>query len=105
MTPIPAGLEHIVFHTLRHHFASSPILKGVKLTTVWDRMGHKDIRTTNIYLSITDTMKREALEGCPSIFSNRSERLGYEMSSFMTKDLILKRSKQTFVNLSQPVTE
>lgn len=56
-----ANLEHIDFHTLRHDFASRLVLNGESLTVVRDLMGHRDIQTTNVYLSALDSQKKEAL--------------------------------------------
>jgi integrase len=47
-----AGLEDVEFKTLRHHFASSLVLKGVALSTVMKLMGHTNIKTTQRYLSV-----------------------------------------------------
>ncbi len=56
-----AGLEHIEFKTLRHHFASSLVLKGVALTTVMKLMGHTNIKTTQRYLSVLMEDKFDAV--------------------------------------------
>jgi len=45
-----AGIEDLTkLHTLRHTFASHPVMKGVDLPTVQKLMGHSDIQTTMIY--------------------------------------------------------
>jgi integrase len=56
-----AGLEHIEFKTLRHHFASTLVLKGTALSTVMKLMGHTNIETTQRYLSVRTEDKFEAV--------------------------------------------
>lgn len=56
-----AGLEHIEFKTLRHHFASTLVLRGVALSTVMKLMGHTNIETTQRYLSVRTEDKFEAV--------------------------------------------
>lgn len=56
-----AGLEHVEFRTLRHHFASSLVLKGVALSTVMKLMGHTNIKTTQRYLSVRTEDKFDAV--------------------------------------------
>lgn len=56
-----AGLEHVEFKTLRHHFASSLVLKGVALSTVMKLMGHTNIKTTQRYLSVRTEDKFDAV--------------------------------------------
>jgi integrase len=56
-----AGLEHVLFKTLRHHFASSLVLKNVALSTVMNLMGHTNIKTTQRYLSVRTEDKFEAV--------------------------------------------
>ena len=57
-----ARLEHIVFHDLRHHFASTLVLLGKPLSVVKELMGHKHISTTELYLSVRMEDKFEAVE-------------------------------------------
>lgn len=47
-----ADLEHVEFHTLRHHFGSMLVLRGVALSTVMRLMGHTNLKTTQRYLSV-----------------------------------------------------
>lgn len=50
-----AGLEkHISFHTARHTNATLLIYKGVNITTVQKLLGHKNVRTTQIYAMVMD---------------------------------------------------
>lgn len=57
-----AGLEHVLFKTLRHHFASTLVLKNVLITVVMNLMGHTNIKTTQRYLSVRTEDKFEAVE-------------------------------------------
>lgn len=56
-----AGLQHIGFHTLRHHFASQLVLKNVALSTVMKLMGHSKVTTTQRYLSVRKKDEFEAV--------------------------------------------
>ena len=50
-----AGLEkHISFHTARHTNATLLIYNGVNITTVQKLLGHKSVKTTQVYASIMD---------------------------------------------------
>ena len=50
-----AGLEkHISFHTARHTHATLLIYNGVNITTVQKLLGHKSVKTTQIYTNIMD---------------------------------------------------
>lgn len=57
-----AKLEHIRFHDLRHNFASQLVLRGTPIPVVSQLMGHTDIKTTSIYLSVREDEKFKAVE-------------------------------------------
>ncbi|RLJ30736.1 site-specific recombinase XerD [Chryseobacterium sp. 7] len=45
--------KHLTFHISRHTFATLALSKGVSLESVSKMLGHKEIRTTQIYAKIT----------------------------------------------------
>lgn len=47
-------IQRISFHTARHTNATLLIYKGINITTVQKLLGHKNVRTTQIYASIMD---------------------------------------------------
>lgn len=50
-----AGLsKHISFHTARHTNATLLIYSGVNITTVQKLLGHKSVKTTQVYTNIMD---------------------------------------------------
>lgn len=50
-----AGLEkHISFHSARHTHATLLIYSGVSITTVQKLLGHRNVRTTEVYTNIMD---------------------------------------------------
>lgn len=55
-----SGLD-ITPHTLRHHVASTLVLRGAPLSVVRDLLGHHDISVTTRYLSVRQEDKLEAL--------------------------------------------
>jgi len=64
---LDAGItKNITFHCARHTFAVLLLSKGVEIYTVSKLLGHTDIKTTQIYASITDAKKREAMDLLPN---------------------------------------
>ncbi len=56
-----AGIsKKISFHCFRHTFATLQLAMGTDIYTVSKMLTHKNISTTQIYLSIVDSKKREA---------------------------------------------
>ena len=45
--------KHLTFHLSRHTFATLTMSKGVSLESVSKMLGHKDIKTTQIYAKMT----------------------------------------------------
>jgi hypothetical protein len=56
-----AGLNKFTAHTLRHKFATDLLEKGANIRTVQHLLGHENLATTQVYLSITDKNIREAI--------------------------------------------
>ena len=52
--------KHISFHCFRHTYAVLQLQGGTDLYTVSKMLGHKDIKTTQIYAKIVDETKRIA---------------------------------------------
>lgn len=60
-----AGIKkHVSFHTARHTNATLLIYKGVNITTVQKLLGHKSIKTTELYLEVMDRTLVKDLQKC-----------------------------------------
>jgi len=58
-----AGItKNITFHCFRHTFATLQLFNGTDIYTVSKMLGHKDLKTTQIYAKIVDASKREAAD-------------------------------------------
>lgn len=58
---LEAGItKDITFHCFRHTYATLQLSLGTDVYTVSKLLGHRDIKTTEIYLNIIDKNKREA---------------------------------------------
>ena len=58
---IKAGLSNIHTHTLRHKFATDLLESGVDLKVVQALLGHQNLNTTEVYLSLTDQRLHDAI--------------------------------------------
>jgi integrase len=57
-----AGItKDIKFHCFRHTFATLQLFNGTDIYTVRKLLGHKDLKTTQIYVKIVDEAKRTAM--------------------------------------------
>lgn len=58
-----AGIEKkITFHCFRHTFATLQLSKGTDIYTVSKMLGHRDLKTTQIYAKVMNAAKREAAD-------------------------------------------
>ncbi len=51
--------KHITFHCFRHTYATLQLTSGTDLFTISKMLGHKNIKTTQIYTKVIDKKKRE----------------------------------------------
>lgn len=66
-----AGIDKkITFHSARHTFATLLLTLGADLYTTSKLLGHSDIRVTQIYASIIDKKKQEAVNLMSGLFSS-----------------------------------
>lgn len=58
-----AGIKkHFTFHGFRHTFATLQLTSGTDIYTVSKLLGHKDVKTTEVYLRIVDELTKVASE-------------------------------------------
>lgn len=77
-------IEHHTFHCLRHTFATRAISKGIDPKTVALLMGHKNCDITlNVYTSVTDEMKQNAIN---IINKNSNEEAEAKLKEMEGKD-------------------
>lgn len=61
-----AGIESdITPHTLRHSFAAHMVHNGADIHAVQEMMGHSDISSTQIYVKMDDSLKKEYAKAHP----------------------------------------
>jgi len=50
-------------HSLRHTFGTYHAAKGTSIKTIQEVMGHKDVRNTEVYLSLARELQIKDLQG------------------------------------------
>lgn len=66
-----AGIEKdITFHCFRHTYATLQLSKGTDIYTVSKLLGHRDLKTTQVYAKIIDKTKRDAANRINLDFKN-----------------------------------
>jgi site-specific recombinase XerD len=62
-----AGLKkHLTYHMARHTAATMMLSSGIDIYTCSKLLGHKNVRTTQIYARILDKQKEEAVDKLPT---------------------------------------
>lgn len=70
MWAMKAGVaKDITFHTGRHTFAVLMLEFDTDIYTVQKLLGHKDIRTTQVYAKVVDKKKQDAVSKIPNLLS------------------------------------
>ena len=59
--------DRVVFHTLRHTFASWLAIKGTPIYTIKELMGHKTLAMTERYSHLIPDIKRKAVENLENV--------------------------------------
>jgi len=63
-----AGItKHVTFHAGRHTFAVSLLSQGVDIYTVSRLLGHTEVKTTQVYADIIDSVRKDAMHKIPDI--------------------------------------
>ncbi len=57
-----AGLDGFRIHDLRHSFASFAMANGENIVAISRALGHADLRTTQIYLHLNDSLVTDLAE-------------------------------------------
>ena len=66
--------DKVVFHTLRHTFASWLAIRGTPILTLKELMGHKSLAMTERYSHLMPDQKREAIMGLARAFEAVEDR-------------------------------
>ena len=72
---VAAGItKKITFHCFRHTYAVLQISMGTDIYTVSKMLGHRELKTTQIYTKVIDQTKREAANKIQLDFSNNNSK-------------------------------
>lgn len=59
--------KHLTMHVGRHTFATLLLTSGTDVLTASKLLGHKDVKTTQIYAKIVDAKKKAAINSLPTL--------------------------------------
>ena len=65
--------QRVVFHTLRHTFASWLAMQGTPIFTIKELMGHKTLAMTERYAHLIPDHKREAIQKMAAFFNGKKQ--------------------------------
>jgi site-specific recombinase XerD len=68
-----AGLDDFHTHTMRHKFATDLLEKGANIKVVQELLGHENLTTTQVYLSVTDQGLRQAVKLLDDRHNNKAK--------------------------------
>lgn len=64
-----AGIDkHITFHCARHSFATLQLTMDTDIYTVSKLLGHRHLKTTEIYVKVIDKKKISAVSRIPELY-------------------------------------
>lgn len=66
-TCLLTGALWVLFHCGRHTFAVLQLSLGTEIYTVSKLLGHRELKTTQVYAQIMDAKKREAVNRIPEL--------------------------------------
>jgi len=67
--------QKVVFHTLRHTFASWLAIQGTPILTIKELMGHQSLAMTERYSHLSPDHKKQAIEGIEKVFSSSNNNM------------------------------
>ena len=59
--------KYITFHCARHTYAVMLLANGANLMTVKELLGHRDIKSTQIYAKVVDASRQSAVDNLPNL--------------------------------------
>lgn len=57
-----AGIENAHVHSIRHSFATHMVRKGTNLRVVQEMLGHTDLKTTSVYVSLARELMNKEIQ-------------------------------------------
>jgi len=66
--PFIAYIKKISFHFVRHTFATVGLTIGIPMEIISKLLGHRDLKTTQIYAKVIDTLKIKEMEKWNNVF-------------------------------------